>query len=275
MKKMKLVTLSLITMLLVLSLSSCLTRIGPGYEGLKVGLAGGTKGTTNTEAVYGYTAYNPMTTQIVKVNVRNQHFITDEITVQAKGGTNVEVHPSFNYKVSSGKADSLYLLWGITNDQLIQGKLLETSLLTTLRELTNTYTIDSLLNNRQSYDYALEAEMNKKLAPFVVLSQLTSGVKPDASMAVSIAEKSASIQKAIAAENKQREHIALASLDLIDARKDSAVAVIRASGKAEAIKKEQLYLTPQYIEYVKWVNADKSVARVPMYQGVSGGILIK
>ena len=274
MKKMKLVTLSLIAML-VLSLSSCVTRIGPGYEGLKVGLAGGTKGTTNTEAVYGYTAYNPMTTQIVKVNVRNQHFITDEITVQAKGGTNVEVHPSFNYKVSSGKADSLYLLWGITNDQLIQGKLLETSLLTTLRELTNTYTIDSLLNNRQSYDYALEAEMNKKLAPFVVLSQLTSGVKPDASMAVSIAEKSASIQKAIAAENKQREHIALASLDLIDARKDSAVAVIKASGKAEAIKKEQLYLTPQYIEYVKWVNADKSVARVPMYQGVSGGILMK
>lgn len=75
------------------------------------------------------------------------------------------------------------------------------------------YSIDSLLNNRQSYDQALEQEMNKKLAPYVTLSQFTSGVKPDSSMAAAIAEKSSSIQKAIAAENKKREANALADLD--------------------------------------------------------------
>ena len=112
--------------------------------------------------------------------------------------------------------------------------------------------------------------MNKKLAPFVTLSQLTSGVKPDKSMADAIAAKSASIQKAIAAENKQRETTALANLEIINARKDSTVAVIQAAGKAEAIKKEQMFLTSQYIEYIKWSNANPDVPRVPQYVGGNG-----
>ena len=193
--------------------------------------------------------------------------MSEPIVVQAKGGTNVEVHPSFNYRVTPGKTDSLFLLWGVTDDQQIQGRLLEASLLTSLRELTNNYSIDSLLNNRAAYDYAIEAEMNRKLAPFAALSQFTSGVKPDSSMSAAIAEKSASIQKAIAAENKQRETRALAGLDIINAQKDSAVAVIRATGKAEAIRKEQQYLTPVYIDYLKWLNAGKDVPRVPQYVG--------
>ena len=256
--------------LMTLSLTSCMTRVGPGYEGLKVALAGGDKGTAKIEQTYGWTGYFPFTTQVVKVYVRNQHFITPEITVQAKGGTNVEVHPSFNYRVTPGKVDSLYLMWGITDDQQIQGKLLETSLLTTLRELTNTYTIDSLLNNRASYDIALEMEMNRKLAPYVTISQLTSGVKPDKSMADAIADKATSIQKAIAAENKKRETNALNDLEVMNARKDSSVAVIQASGKAEAIKREQLFLTPLYVEYTKWQKADPNVARVPQYVGGNG-----
>ena len=270
MKKLFKFSAMVLIAIMSLSLTSCVTRIGPGYDGLKVNLAGSDKGTTKTESVYGYTMYNPMVTQIVKVYVKNQHYQADPIGVQAKGGTNVEVHPSFNYRVTPGKTDSLYLLWGVTDDQQIQGKLLEASLLTSLRELTNNYSIDSLLNNRAAYDYAIEAEMNRKLAPFAILSQFTSGVKPDASMAQAIADKSASIQKAIAAENKKRETTALADLDIINAKKDSTVAVIRAAGKAEAIKKEQQFLTPEYIDYIKWSNAGKDVPRVPQYIG--GGL---
>lgn len=275
MKKLMKFTTIVLMFLMTLSLTSCISRVGSGYEGLKVALAGGDKGTVSIEPAFGYTVYFPFTTQVVKVYIKNQHFITDEITVQAKGGTNVEVHPSFNYRVNPGQTKDLYLLWGITDDQQIQGKLLETSLLTTLRELTNTFTIDSLLNNRASYDLSLEAEMNKKLSPYITLSQLTSGVRPDKSMAEAIASKSASIQKAIAAENKQRETTALATLDIINARKDSTVRVIEASGKAEAIKKEQMFLTPQYIEYVKWVNANGDVPRVPQYVGGNGYLFSK
>ena len=89
----------------------------------------------------------------------------------------------------------------------------------------------------------------------------------EAAMAAAIADKSASIQRAIAAENKEREKRALANLDIIDAQKDSATMVIRATGKAEAMKKEQQNLTPMYVEYVKWLNAGKDVPRVPQVTG--------
>ena len=116
MKKLFKFSAMVLIAIMSLSLTSCVTRIGPGYDGLKVKLAGSDKGTTKTESVYGYTMYNPMVTQIVKVYVKNQHYQADPIGVQAKGGTNVEVHPSFNYRVTPGKTDSLYLLCGVTDD---------------------------------------------------------------------------------------------------------------------------------------------------------------
>lgn len=243
----------LLGLLTVLLLSAC-TRIGPGYVGLAVNLAGGDRGKSKVEAIYGWEAYNPISTTIVKINTRNQHYISDQpITVQARGGTNVIVHPSFNYHVNGGSVDSLYLVWGVTSDQQIEGKLLEATLLTTMRETTNGWTIDSLLNYRGIYDQALEMAMDKKLSPYATLFQFTSGVTPDPSMAAAIADKAGSIQRAQAAEYKQRETQALANLEIITARKDSSVIVINALAEAKAItvKQEALKQSPQYVDLVK------------------------
>mgnify|MGYP003346495821 CR=1 FL=1 len=75
-------------------------------------------------------------------------------------------------------------------------------------------------------------------------------------------------------ENKEREKRALASLDIIDAQKDSATMVIRATGKAEAMKKEQQNLSAIYVEYIKWSNANPDVARVPQYMGNTSGLIL-
>lgn len=240
--------------LVLASLNSC-TRINAGNEAVKVSLAGGDRGTAKVEPAYGYVAYLPWATQIVEVSVRNQHFAQEEpIMVQAKGGTNVIVHPSFNYRILPGQVANLYLNWGVTDDQQIQGKLLEASLLTNMREVTNGWTIDSLLNYRGLYDQILEHAMNAKLSPYAQLFQFTSGVQPDKSMAAAIADKSASIQRAQAAENKRREIQALADLDIINAKKDSTVKVVTAAGDAEAINRVQRQLSPQYIDYIRASN---------------------
>lgn len=243
-------------LLLALIATSC-TKIGPGYVGLEYSLAGGDKGKANVQPVYGWEMYFPPTTGIVKINTRNQHFeMQQPITVQAKGGTNVIVHPAFNYRINAGTVDSLYLVWGVTDDEQIQGKLLEASLLTNMREVTNGWSIDSLLNNRTIYDHALELAMNQKLAPYASLFQFTSGVTPDSSMAASIANKSASIQRALAAEAQEREQHALASLEVIKAQRDSSVKVINAQGEARAIREKQSALTAEYVEYIKWSRWD-------------------
>lgn len=243
--------LLLIGLIATVLFTSC-TKINPGHEGLKVNLSGGERGSSKIEPCYGWVGYMPGLTTIIEIDVRNQHYISEQpMTVQAKGGTNVIVHPSFNYRITSGKIDSLYIAWGVTDDQQIQGKLLEATLLTSMREVTNGWTIDSLLNYRGNYDLALQQAMDIKLRPYVSLFQFTSGVTPDPSMAAAIADKAGSIQRAQAAENKKRETQALADLEIIKARKDSSVAVINASGQAKAIEVLQHQLTPTYVDYIK------------------------
>lgn len=259
----------------VVPTSAC-TRIGPGYVGLKVNMAGGDRGKSEVSPVYGWTMYFPPTTDVVKINTRNQHYeVSTPLVVQAKGGTNVIVHPSFNYHINGGFVDSLYITWGVTNDEQIQGKLLETALLTCMREVTNTWTVDSLLNYRGVYDQALARAMDFKLNPYASTSQFTSGVQPDESMAQAIAEKAGSIQKAITAENQEREQRALANLEVIKAQRDSATKVIRAKGEAMAIsvKQQALSQSPQYVDLVK---AERWDGKLPIYMpGNSSGTIFQ
>lgn len=233
-------------------ITSC-TRVNPGEVGLKVNLSGGEKGKSQVDMVYGYVTYFPITSDVITIDVRTQHFATEPFVIQAKGGTNFTVHPSFNYRVNASKVDSLYINWGITSDNLIKSKLLETSLLTAIREVTNTFSVDSVLNNRAGFDHAVSNALDERLFPYATINQFTSGLEPDESMKAAVADKSASIQRAIAAENKKREQQALADLEIIKAKKDSAVVVINAKGEAEAItlKQEALRQSPQYIDLVK------------------------
>ena len=57
-------------------------------------------------------------------------------------------------------------------------------------------------------------------------------------------EAQAAIQQKIVAEAQAQTQIA-------KAKGDSAQAVIAAAGRAEAVKKEQQFLTPLYIDYLK------------------------
>lgn len=57
MKKIRNVIAIFLLAALTMSMSSCATRIKAGYEGLKVALAGGDKGTTKIEPCYGLILY--------------------------------------------------------------------------------------------------------------------------------------------------------------------------------------------------------------------------
>lgn len=75
------------------------------------------------------------------------------------------------------------------------------------------------------------------------------------------------------AENQRQVAVAEAERKIAEARGDSAQAVIQASGRAEAIKKEQLSLTPLYIEYIK---IQKWSGQVPTtVAGGNSGFMIK
>ncbi|HRD58170.1 MAG TPA: hypothetical protein PK504_08980 [Ferruginibacter sp.] len=75
------------------------------------------------------------------------------------------------------------------------------------------------------------------------------------------------------AENRRQVAVAEAERKIAEARGDSAQAVIQAAGRAEAIKKEQMSLTPLYIDYIK---VQKWSGQVPTtVAGNSSGFLMQ
>lgn len=54
------------------------------------------------------------------------------------------------------------------------------------------------------------------------------------------------------------------------AKGDSASIVIEASAVAEAMRLKKAELTPIYVEYIKWMDVDSNVPRVPQTMLGSG-----
>ena len=102
---------------------------------------------------------------------------------------------------------------------------------------------------------------------------MRTNIVPPNEISESIVAKTRAIQEVQVAENQRQVAIAEAERKIAQARGDSAKAVIEAAGRAEAIKKEQLSLTPLYIEYIK---IQKWTGEVPTtIAGNGSGFLIQ
>lgn len=246
-------------------------RIDAGHIGLKVNMAGGDRGISSTKYVTGWVFYMRSATKVYEFPTFQQHKEYEPFTVPAKGGTIFTVHPSFNYDVNAATVDSMFSKFRLTLPQLENGYL-KNALLVALREATNTFTVDSMLNNMAGYDAEILTRLNHKLAPYFVVSQFTSGIEPsDPAIKQSINAKALAIQEAITIQNQQQKIASQAQNDIIAARRDSTVKVMAAQAEARSImlQQEALQKSPQYVELIK---AQKWNGALPQYMlsGSSG-----
>ena len=120
-----------------------------------------------------------------------------------------------------------------------------------VNDVANRYTVDSIFNHREEFESAIIKECNKRVSQWFNVSQLRTNIVPPKEISESIVAKTRAIQDVQVAENQRQVAVAEAERKIAQARGDSAKSVIEAAGRAEAIKKEQLSLTPLYIEYIK------------------------
>lgn len=248
-------------------------RIDAGHVGIKVGNAGGERGVSKTEYVTGWVFYNRFNVKVYEFPTFQQHKEYEPFTVPSKGGTMFTVHPSFNYNLNAGEVGNMFQTYRLPLVQLEDGYL-KNAVYVTTREITNTFTVDSILNNLSLYDAAIVTGLNKKLAPFFNVSTFTSGLTPPEKLANIITEKAASLQEALKLENDQKAIRIQAENDIIKAKRDSTVTVIDAMSVAEAMRVKKSELTAIYVEYIKWVDVDKNVPRVPQVVTGSGTNLL-
>ena len=249
-------------------------RIDAGHVGLKVNMTGGNQGVGHTEYVTGWCFYWRLAQKVYEFPTYQQHKEYEAYTVPAKGGTIFTVHPTFNYNLNSGEVAKMFQTFRLPLGILETGYL-QTSMSTTIREVTNTFATDSILNNQGGYDAAILDKLNKTLAPYFHVTQFTANLKPDDKLKDAIIDKARHVQEAQAKLAEIQVADATSKVDLINAKKDSAVRVTRAKGEAEAIRvtQEVLKQSPQYVELrkvEKWNGAYPNVVA-----GSGTGMLIQ
>lgn len=248
-------------------------RIDAGAVGLKVNNVGGERGVSKTEYVTGFVWYFKPLTRVFEYPTAIQHKDYDPYEVPSKGGTIFTVHPSFNYNIEPGHVAEMFqkLRQSVST---LENNYLKNQVLVTLREVTNTFTVDSILNNLANYDLAVVKKLNEKLAPYFNVTTFTSGLTPDETLRKTIAAKAQAIQEAIRIENNQKAIKAQAENDIIEAKRDSTVKVTGAAAEAKTIQlmQEQLEKSPQYTELIK---AQRWDGKLPQYMlGGNQGVLL-
>jgi regulator of protease activity HflC (stomatin/prohibitin superfamily) len=247
-------------------------RIDAGHVGIKVSNIGDNRGVGKTEYVTGWVFYNAWISRIYEFPIHQQHIDYEEADIVTRGGFRATIKPSFNYSINPGNVGSMFQNLRVGVKELEQGWL-KNAIVGSVNDVANRYTVDSIFNHREEFESAIVKECNKRVSQWFNVSQLRTNIVPPKEISESIVAKTRAIQEVQVAENQRQVAVAEAERKIAEARGDSAQAVIQAAGRAEAIKKEQLSLTPLYIDYIK---VQKWSGQVPStVAGANSGFMIQ
>ncbi len=225
-------------------------RIDAGHVGIKVSNVGDNRGVGKTEYVTGWVLYNSWISRIFEFPIHQQHIDYEANDIVTKGGFRATIKPSFNYSINAGNVADMFQNLRVGVREMEQGWL-KNAIVGSVNDVANRYTVDSIFNHREEFEADIVKECNKRVAKWFNVSQLRTNIIPPAEISESIVAKTTAIQEVQVAENRRQVAVAEAERKIAEARGDSAQAVIQAAGRAEAIRKEQMSLTPLYIEYIK------------------------
>lgn len=225
-------------------------RIDVGNVGLKVNNTGDERGVSKTAYVTGWVFYNNWLSRIKEFPVTQQHIDYEEAAIITKGGFQAIIKPSFNWSVNPGNAADMYQNLKQDVDQ-IKDTWLKNAIIGAVNDIANLYTVDSIFNHRAEFEADIVKECNKRVSKWFNVSQLRTNIVPPKEITQAINAKTAAVQEAQAAIQQKIVAEAQAQTQIAKAKGDSAQAVISASGRAEAVRKEQQFLTPMYIDYIR------------------------
>ena len=262
---------------LMLSTTSCVTRISPTEAGFTINNSGDYRGIDSLPLLTGWQFYTPGFTYVVTLPTTQQHVVWSEdegegskpnehITVACQGGAGFKIDVGLNYRVNPSKASKIYLKYRTDDLESITQTYLRNVVRGSMQDVSGTLTVDSVLNNLPAFEQAIRTKITDRfekegfmLDNFSILKQPT---PTDANLQAAINAKIKAKQDAETTKMQLQQSIAQANKDIAKAKGDSAVAVIRAQGEAEAVKKIQQVLSPTYVEYIKasrWNGVQPSV----------------
>lgn len=229
-------------------------KIDAGHVGIKVNLIGSNRGVTNYQYKTGWVVYNKWIEGVWEFPTYQQHVEYPEQVVITKGGFSATIKPTFNYSLIPSATGDMFVNLRLSLKQVEDGWL-KTAIVGSVNDVANKWTVDSIFNNRESFEMSIAAECNKRVSKWFDVSQLRTNIVPPPALQKAIEDKTKAIQDVQVAENQKQVAIANGQKKIAIAKADSADAVIRASADARVMQLKQMQLTPLYVRYLeiqKW-----------------------
>ncbi len=240
--------IGLIILLLIL-FSSCTTRVDAAHVGIRVKLAGSSRGVDDIPIVTGWVFYNPLTEQLVMFPTSVQNVVwtkdphegnahDESITFSSQEGVNINADIGLSFHIEAARAPHLYLRFRKSD----------------LVDLANGYVRNAV---RESFNVAasqmpvqdiygaqkakLVHEVTKRLGEQLdkdgfIIDQLTinGALRLPENVATAINRAMEQTQQAIQAENRVRQVKAEAEQAITQAEGQATAARERARGEADA-----------------------------------------
>lgn len=248
--------ITVITFMLI-AFISCNERIDAGYEGILVKLYGSDKGVQDVSLVTGRVWYNPFTESVYEFPTYVQTINYESFTVNAKDGSVFTVDPTLSFKVKDGHSPVIFKKYRKDIREIT-----ETTLFNYIKDAFriefNKYTTDSIISNREKFEFAIQTNMGNLLnKEGFQLEQMTSGIQYPESITQAINAKNAAVQQAMRVENE---------LKIAQAEARKLIVQAEAEAKANELRKQSLntlLIQQQFIE--KWDGKTAIYGNAPAF----------
>lgn len=216
----------------LLSITACqCNNVKPNYEGVLM-TNYGRGGRADFKPVTGSQGILGPGTDLYHVPMWEQKADPAEVIVTAKDAGAFSVDPTYTYQALRNHGVDIlfnYKHVGVDDPEImmdnIEAQILNQQVVNAYREQARNFSTDSLMNNLNNFEKAVEDTLKTRFADkFFELKDLTSGLKPPASMIAAIEARNNAVQKANEVRNQLETSKMLLEKAKIDAEANRAAA---------------------------------------------------
>ncbi|MBV9339766.1 MAG: SPFH domain-containing protein [Acidobacteria bacterium] len=265
--------LGILILLLLTIVAVCnlvrVTRVGAGYVGIEINLAGSQRGAQEIPIRTGWVFYSPLKTQIVEfptfvenvkwtADVNEGHPANEEIVFNSREGQEVRADVSLSYAIRSVNVPEFYVKYRTDDLEKFTHGILKDIVRNSLNEMASTYTLEDIYGeNKARFLTETRKRIQAQVEPVgVEIQQFGFIGKPRFTTTIeqAITQKTQAITDAERARNQLAVTQAEVAKAVAAAEGEARSAIERARGEAESNRLRQASITPQLLEWKRLEN---------------------
>lgn len=269
---------------IVASLSVGCTRVGPGYVGIKVSMAGDSRGVDSAPAVTGWAFYNPMLSSVYEYPTFVQTAVwtkspnegdsdcdkcNEEISFTNADNMKIDADISLSYHLEASKVPAFYVKFRNDNLRSFTHGYLRNVARDQFNEHGGKYRIDAIMGDNGAFVSDVRRSLQAELAPIgVVIDQFgfIGAPRPPQGVVDAINGKIHATQLAQQKQNELVQAQADAAKEVAKTTGYAQSVTIRANAESAANKLLAASITP---ELVRLKQLEKWDGRLPQINGGS------